>query len=189
MTDEGTRVGTPFTARKIRDEETTFDDVGWSAPWTLQGDFRAWVNKQLVVELNGCPNGHHFKPHEDTGWYLWNLARLGDMIDRNIAAGDCNYTAHAALQFGALWRELELKLAREELFLFGLRSREHRRSGGVESHKGPPNAVRWATWQKHYAACGKLTQADWLAARELGLSEATMRGLRLRMTKDAAASD
>jgi hypothetical protein len=97
-----------------------------------------WVERALEIELTGkSPEEvRNFKPREDVGWYLRQLKMFADMADRHVRDGNASWAAHAAVHFGGLYSELQLKLAREELFLIGKRQKEHSEEGIAAWRKG-----------------------------------------------------
>lgn len=146
-------IGTPFTKRRtVREVAETPEEMNeamdglmdWSQdPWSPKAEQIEWAEAQLKKEKSGKPKGHKFRPREDAGWYFEEICIFGKIADLNIAKGDAKWVAHAAYHIGALVAELNLKVAREELFLAGLKQRENT-AAGVEAWRKGDQADRVA---------------------------------------------
>ncbi|KAK3672341.1 hypothetical protein LTR37_021579, partial [Vermiconidia calcicola] len=192
------RIGTDFTKRKsthvvaeTAEEIRTvlraigeFSEDPWAPHRLLVEDARAALDREVA----GQPSGYRFKPREDLGWYLRRLIRQGRLVQHHIDQGAASLAAHEAALFGEAYSELQMKLAREELFLFGQRTRAERSIGGTNSRKGSDQGR--VARVRHYVAKGdKLTEAYRNAAHDLGCGVSTVRGAWAKLKKDADATD
>ena len=143
--------GTAFTRRRrawvtydVRDEadEGPFVDrmerlTAWSKdPWAAQQPLRDWVERELAALRAQMGTDRHFVSRVDTGWYLEELQLAARIADENIAKGNARWAAYAGAKFGELWSELQLKLAREELYLAGKKQRDNSAEGISRWRKG-----------------------------------------------------
>jgi hypothetical protein len=190
--------GTDFTKRKsthvvaetAEEIRTVLREIGefsedpWAPHRLLVEDARAALEREVA----GQPSGYRFKPREDLGWYLRRLIRQGRLVQHHIDQGAASLAAHEAALFGEAYSELQMKLAREELFLFGQRTRAERSIGGTNSRKGSDQGR--VARVRHYVAKGdKLTEAYRNAAHDLGCGVSTVRGAWAKLKKDADATD
>jgi hypothetical protein len=175
------------TAEEIREilrEVGRFSADPWAPHRLVVEDAR----EALKQEVEGKPTGYRFKPREDLGWYYCRLIRQGELVQHCIAQGATSWAAHEAALFGETYCELQMKLVREELFLFGRRTRAERADGGAKSRKGSDD-VRAARVRDYLAKGDKLTEAYRNAARDLGCGVSTIRGAWAKLGKNADASD
>jgi hypothetical protein len=160
----------------------------WSLdPWEGQRASIDWVEQALKIELadKSADEICKFKPRVDAGWYLRELKIFADMADQHVREGNASWAAHAAVHFGALYSEFQLKLAREDLYCKALETRGRQATAKPK----PSAALRVERW-RHYRVLGHgKTNSDLLAAQDLGDGESTVRGARLGWEKAAAASD
>lgn len=118
----------------------------------------------------------------------------GAILDRihwlrdNQRRGDHDRAALFAFYIGVLKAESRIKAEHEPTWQRGVDDKRVRVRGGEATRK-TPDAVRVARWRHYYTATGKKTEADRLAAEELGDGESTVREARRKWEKAAAASD
>lgn len=188
-------VGTSFTRRRIVKDRTETDEelvdglqelAQWSRdPWEAQKDIFEWVHRAFELETRGKKRPFGFRPHEDAGWYLDELHIAIQTANTNIKKGDPRWAAYAGAKFGELWSEFRLKLAREELYCKAVEVR----AAQATSKPKPSASMRVERWRHYFEITGKKTEADRLAAEELGDGESTVRGARSLWEKTAAGSD
>ena len=172
--------------------ERMHQSVEWSKdPWDAHRRCVEWATRELAAELSDKPEGYRFKARVETGWYLDRLVMLGRCVEYQIERAEPSWIAHEAALFGETWAELQLKLAREELYLIGKKAVEDRAAGGAATRKqdssGRPisDAARVAVYRRYRDMGLNRTDATDQAAKELGLSVASIRKAR----KGADASD
>lgn len=186
--------GTAFTRRKsthdVAETAEEFLEVfrqmnDWAEdPWAShRGDVEA-ARVALAAEVKRNPPKHKFKAREEAGWYLQRLVMLGALVQNHIDQGEPSWAAHEAALFGETFCELQMKLAREELFLLGKRTLDERVAGGAATRKGS-DAARLACYRRFRSEGLNKSDATDQAARQLGVSPATIRNARKR----AGASD
>jgi hypothetical protein len=138
--------GTPFTQRRHTSVQFETPDEarrGLSAwaerlndPWEQQRPLIESINASLKSEIDAYPPGHEFRARRDAGWYLSELSMHARIVDEHIAKGSASWAAQHGALFGGLWSELQLKLAREELFLLGKRFKDKSDEGVAQRRRG-----------------------------------------------------
>jgi len=191
-------VGTAFNRRKTtqnvaetpEEMKRAFRQIDdWAQdPWAAHRREVEAARAALALEIAAKPEGYRFKEREDTGWYLNQLVMLGHIVQHHIDKGEPSFAAHSAALFGETFCELQMKLAREELFLFGLQTKGERAAGGAATRKGS-DEERVNRVQHYLDKKDKLTEAYRNAARDLDCGVSTVRGSWAKLTKGATASD
>jgi hypothetical protein len=187
--------GTAFTRRKTLETVAETNEeilhafnglAAWSKdPWSSHRRHAEAAMKALEEEREIKPEAHRFEPRVETGWYLERLVMLAKLVQHHIDRGAPAWAAHEAALFGETWSELQLKLAREELYCKALEVRYRQ----ATARPKPSAALRVARWQ-HYRSLGHgKTDADYLAAKDLGDGQSTVRAARTAWEKGAAGSD
>jgi hypothetical protein len=128
--------GNAFTQKELetteydeRELDECFDEINElrKDPWASRRENVKWAEAMLTEE--GRKPKHSWKPYEDVEWYLWKLVCHGSAAQDHIDRGEAALAAHNACLFGEVWRELHLKLMREELYLKGAKIIEERANG------------------------------------------------------------
>jgi hypothetical protein len=145
--------GTPFTARRRdRDHCDMATAEGRAAfiqymrrtaefmkdPWKAQQPTIESIRDSLARERETHGDDYVFKPREDVGWYLSELASEATLIDRYVADRHASAAADAGIRFGRIYAEFELKCAREATFLVGMKVVQR----GIDSRHGRTAAER-----------------------------------------------
>ena len=186
--------GTAFTKRRTVQDVAESDEeildvfqrlAKWSKdPWSSHRSKVEAAQRALEVELIGKGKGHRFEARVETGWYLERLVMLGKLVQHHIDRGAPAWAAHEAALFGETWSELQLKLAREELYCKALEVRSRQ----ATARPKPSAAHRVERW-KHYRSLGLgKTDADYLAAKDLGDGQSTVRAARTAWEKEQAVA-
>ena len=190
--------GTAFTKRKSTHDVAETPEEFWEVfqqmnnwaedPWASHRDYVEAAREALALEVARKPAKYRFKPREETGWYLGRLVMLGRLVQNHIDRGQPSWAAHEAALFGETFSELQMKLAREELFLLGKRTLDERAAGGAATRKGSDEG-RVDKVRHHLAKGDKLTEAYVNAARDLRCGVSTVRGAWAKRAKGADATD
>lgn len=170
--------------------------------WKGQSGWIAAVSDRLAEIEAGAPDYKvdpegalafhkaNFRERQDEGWYLLELKIGAQSVERLIEAKLAGSAASEALRIGELLAEWRLKFLWEEHAVKGQRTQRERRDAGLATRKGS-DAERLARWLQYRTAGHGYTDADYLTAVDLEVSEATIRGVRTRegYKKGADASD
>ncbi|MFL0585838.1 hypothetical protein ACH0BU_04250 [Sphingomonas olei] len=215
MGDDFERIGDGITARRRRKRKvvSTFEAVrAWAdhnnklnetphGPWDqhrpMLDEMRArWAEIRKTEPSLDAPNRRdwqqeHQQQRHSEFWYLSAIRAAESAIDHHIRQGEIGWAVHEAMLLGELITELRMKSCWEEPAMFGERRFRELQDAGAASRKGP-DEQRVAAWLKHRAAGANFKDADFLAAQELAVSEATVRLARSKAghtKKGASASD
>jgi len=135
-------VGTAFTRRKTTHEvaetpeeiEAVFrqlDDCG-DDPWANHRREVESARAALALEIAKKPKGYRFKERNELGWYLERLIIQGTLVQHHIDQGAASWAAHQAALFGETFCELQIKLARERIWMTGRKIHD----GGDAARRG-----------------------------------------------------
>jgi len=133
---------------------------------------------------------HQQKRHSEF-WYLDAIRATESAINHHMKSGAIGWAVHEAMHLGELITEMRMKACWEAPAMFGERRYREVKDAGAASRKGS-DEQRVETWLKHRAGGVGYKDADYLTAKELGVSEATIRGARSKAghtRKGAGASD
>lgn len=151
----------PFHYRS-RDVEDEVDEALWRSG-CIQIQPGRWVG----------PSGTMI-PWDGPLWYATEVWRALSAAESNIARHEAERAAYHAIRAGELRTELLMKVAHDQLFKKAVSVEQAQRESGKGRRKGAAD-LRRDTWRKYRDMGDKAADAGRNAARELGVSEATIR--------------
>ena len=163
-----------------------------SEPWGGQGPLIESARERLQEIKAEAPSifddleGHnsYFVERATLGWYLQAIDAEAHVIEEAVAEGRPWQAVACAMQIGELVTELRMKQLWEPHALRGQDALEATRRGGASTRK-TTDEQKVACYRKFRANGHNKTDATYLAAQELCISESNIRAAR----KSAGTSD
>lgn len=198
MVDHLSEIGSGITRRRTRsraiDDDAALADLTASTAAmfnfeTYTADLRTDA-ESVVSQIEAKHGVRSWRPHEDLEWYYYEMIRQHDSARDHIARGDASGAACAAMRLENAKTEMWFKVRYEGLVAMGLKAAELKgeqvKAGKRRRKRGDDERVK--CWQHFYQATGMKTEADRLAAEELGDAESTIRAARSKWEKAAKAT-